>query len=529
MYNNNTVSKTLTLIPLFFLTLVYLLSCAPQPPLSSPGHLDKEEVPVPKADIPPPVQQSIYIPPPQPVSPTETYSVTVVEVPVKELLFALARDAKLDVDIHPNVSGTVTLNALDKTLPQIMERIAEQTGLRYQLENQRLIISSDAPYLQLYKVNYVNMSRDSNSEVKISTQIASTGSAEIGQGSGGQTGGNDSNTQITNKSMNNFWVTLEKNISAILANAESKNDVIFNPESGVISVRATHKQHAEIQKFLDQVMTSVQRQVLIEATVTEVELTDRYQAGIDWRRVAGDYSYVQSLMGGNLGTAPAYSVTYNNPDSKFGDVTAIVRLLEQFGTVKVLSSPKIMALNNQTSILKVVDNIVYFTTEVQIRESESRTTETLTTRYQTEINTLPVGLVMTVTPQISDHNEIILNIRPTISRIIGFKNDPNPDLASAGIINPIPEIQIREIESILKISNGNIAIIGGLMQDETNQGRQGIPLLSTLPVIGDLFSYRDDSYRKTELVIFLRPVIMTDASVNGDLYHYKKYLPDLGQ
>jgi general secretion pathway protein D len=263
-----------------------------------------------------------------------------------------------------------------------MERIAEQTGLRYKIENQRLTITPDTPYLHLYQVNYVNMTRDSSSEVIVSTQIASTGSAEVGQGGGGQTSGNDSNTQITNKSTNRFWETLEKNLTTLLAETGGGENVVINPESGLISVRATHKQHAEIQKFLDRVTTRAQRQVLIEATVTEVTLTDRYQAGIDWQRIAGDYSYIQTLMGGNIGASPAYSIEYNNPNSKFGDISAIVRLLEQFGSVKVLSSPKIMALNNQTSILKVVDNIVYFTTEVQIQESESRTTETLTTRYR---------------------------------------------------------------------------------------------------------------------------------------------------
>jgi len=236
---------------------------------------------------------------------------------------------------------------------------------------------------------------------------------------------------------------------------------------------------------------------------------------------------VQSLMGGNLGSTPTYSVEYNNPDGKFGDISAVVRLLEQFGTVKVLSSPKVTVLNNQTALIKVVDNVIYFTTEVQIRESTSQMVEALTTRYQTEINSLPVGLVMTVTPQISNFSEVILNVRPTISRVVGYKNDPSPDLVKAGITNPIPEIQVREIESILKIGNGNIAIIGGLMQDEINQNRLGVPVLSTLPIIGDLFSYRDDSYRKTELVIFIRPVIVEDASMDGDLRDYRKYLPDL--
>lgn len=527
MCNNNPVRKILTF--LFPITILWFLSaCAPQPPLPSPGHINTQDVSTPnKEDIPPPVQQSAYVPPPQPMPPLETFSVSVVETPAKEILFALARDAGMDLDISVDINEKVTLNAIQKTLPQIMERIAVQTGLLYKIEGKNLIVTPDVPYLQLYKVNYVNMLRESSGEVEISTQIVSTGTVEVGQGSSSQAGGNNSRTRVANKSDNRFWETLKNNILAILANSQAnqgnENNVILNPESGVISVRATQKQHQEIQRFLDQVLTSAQRQVLIEATVTEVMLSDQYQAGIDWRRVAGDYSYIQSITGGNLGESPVYSIGYTNPDSKFGDISATVRLLEQFGTVKVLSSPKVIALNNQTAILKVVDNIVYFTSEVQISETDTRARET----YTTEINTIPVGLVMNVTPQISDTDEVILNIRPTISRIIGFKEDPNPDLAVAGVTSRIPETQVREMETVLKVNNGAVAIIGGLMQDSINQGRQGVPWLSTLPLVGDLFSYRADNYVKTELIIFLKPSVIRNANVNDELRNFKTYLPEV--
>jgi len=292
---------------------------------------------------------------------------------------------------------------------------------------------------------------------------------------------------------------------------------------------ACHKQnqHQEIQRFLDQVMDSVLRQVLIEATVVEVNLSDTYQAGIDWRRIAGDFSYTQSLLGGSIENTPFYSIGYNNPNSKFGDVSATIRLLQQFGNVKVLSSPKIMALNNQTAILKVVDNVVYFNVGVDI--SESTDNSRVRTNYGTTVNTVPVGLIMNVTPQISDNDVVTLNVRPTISRINKFVNDPNPALASAGIESPIPEIQVREMESVLRINNGDVAIMGGLMQDTTSQQRIGVPVLSQLPLVGDLFSYRNDNYTKTELVIFLRPVVIKQASVEGDLKDYQIYLPSPAQ
>jgi general secretion pathway protein D len=158
---------------------------------------------------------------------------------------------------------------------------------------------------------------------------------------------------------------------------------------------------------------------------------------------------------------------------------------------------------------------------VENKDTEKIARETFTT----EIHTVPVGLVMSVTPQISESDVVILNIRPTISRVIGYKTDPNPLLANAGTINLIPEIQVREIESILKINDGDVAIMGGLMQDVTDKNTQGVPVLSQLPLIGDLFRYRNDKYTKTELVIFLRPVVVKEASLSGDLRDYQVYLP----
>lgn len=521
----------------YLLPIVILLqACAPLPPASSPGHVNTTQIPKTKrADIPPLVKSTPFVPLPQPMPSLETYTVVVTDVPVDKLLFALARDAKLNVDIHPGIKGKVTLNAIEQTLPQILDRISRQVDLRHEIKEGVLSIAPDLPYLHSYKVNYVNMSRDAKSEIKIATQISRTGSATVGQGqTQDDAEGNASNTEVKNTSNNRFWDTLTANIKAILTEKSSASqpsaettqntDVISSPESGMITVRATHKQHAEIQTFLDKILTNVQRQVLIEATIAEVRLGDQYQAGIDWKRIDGDYTYVQSVTGSNLpglDSTPIYGITYHNAKSILGDITATVRLLEQFGNVKVLSSPKLMVLNNQTAILKVVDNVVYFTMKVEYNETDTRSRQT----YTTEVSTVPVGLVMNVTPQISDTDTVTLNVRPTISRVLRYTADPNPVLAQSGTKNLIPEIQVREIESVLRVSNGNVAVIGGLMEDNISQDKTGVPVLSDLPMIGDLFSYRDDKYTKTELVVFLRPVVVKDASLQGDLKEFQPYLP----
>ena len=491
------------------------------PPSLSQTHIHTNNSPVSQNNIPPLILHKPFLPPPQATEPLETFTVSVEKVAAEKLLFALARDAKLNLDIHPGIKGTVTLNAVNQTLPQLLERIAQQVELRYQINGTQLTISPDKPYVHVYQIPYINLSRKSTGEVSIATEISQTGKGISSErNSSSESGGNISRTKIINESSHLFWERLKKNILAILASDGGKvkpHQLISNPESGLITIRATHKQHQKIQVIIDKLLANAQRQVLIEATIAEVRLSDQYQVGIDWKSIGGNFNFTQSLTGGNLANPPFTSII-----SKFSNISATVRLLEQFGKVKVLSSPKIMVLNNQTAILKVVDNIVYFTTEVKTNQTERIIRETFTT----EVNTIPVGLVMSVTAQISENGVVILNIRPTISRIVDFKADPNPALAEAGTVNLIPEIQVREIESILRINNGEIGIIGGLMEDVIDKNTQGVPLLSRLPLIGNLFSYRKNKYTKTELVIFLQPIVVKNASLSGDLRDYQRYLPD---
>lgn len=509
--------------------LVALAGCAP-----TPQRIDQDRhVGSPAADtaaIPAPVQRVPVLEPPRPSAPLETYSVVVTDVPVRDMLFALARDARLNVDVHPNVSGNVTLNAIDQTLPQILDRIARQADVRFTQENDTLVVEPDAPFLRNYKIDYVNMARDNTSNVSVATQIATTGAAAVGEGGGSGSGSNNSTTNVTSTSNQRFWGTLERNIRAILGEAvgadatEASPAVIVNAESGILTVRATTHEHRQIQAFLDQVQVNAQRQVLIEATVVEVKLNDDYQLGVDWNLIASGagWSVNQSLLGTSLSEEPFSLLTYADPDADIGDTTTTVGMLRRFGDVRVLSSPKIMAINNQTALLKVVDNLVYFTIE-----AETTTTDGVSnTTFTSTVHTVPVGFVMSVTPQINETDTVILNIRPTISRVISYVRDPNPSLSDTGVESSVPQIQVREMDSLLRINSGQTAVLGGLIQDGVDLSRSGTPVLSELPGIGDAFSYRNNQVSKTELVIFLRPKVIRDASVSGDLSDYRRYLPE---
>ena len=572
----------------------------------SKGHIDGQNTPAPAgsksaaADIPKPVTNSTYLPPPKPKTKEPVYSIVVYDTPVKEVLFAIARDGNLNVDIHPAIQGRVTLNAVDQTLPAILERISKQVDLTYKLQGNVLTIAPDQPVLRTYKVDYVNMSRDTKGFIGVDGQISSssqssgsTGSSSTNTGtttsSAGNGANNSSRTSVTSESKGRFWETLEKNITDILAEtdkevmitrtgggksasssqkvgsnangsasaqdtsaqsrtqaelAEFKEEyktffaatVISNREAGVISVRGTNKQHEKVQEFLDKVLNSAKRQVLIEATIVEVKLNDSYQAGIDWSRLgnAGSESgFTFSQRLNNDGFTPGTLQTratggglvagYFNPKSVLGNIAASINLLQQFGDTKVLSSPKLMVLNNQTAVLKVVDNLVYFTIQVQENlVANAGSSSNITTTP----NTVPVGVVMSVTPQVSDSGMVNVNVRPTISSLIRYVPDPNPKIVEQKLNQGIPEIRIREMESLLQIYSGNTAVLGGLMQDEIKNNSDKVPGLSRVPGIGKLFTGKNDSNTKTELVIFLRPTVITNASLESDeLSSYKQYLP----
>lgn len=522
-----------------------LLACGPtRPPEQSKGHIS--DVPQQANDIPQAVTQTTLLPMPQPRPKLETYTVVVSGVPTKDLLFSMARDAKINLDIHEDIEGKVTLNAIDQTLEQILDRIAQQTDIRYSLDRNTLRVRADKPYLETYKVDYVNISRKSKGVIRVATNIGSTGQGEIGQSSGSGTtgsssGGNNSSqnnsslTEVNLESNNAFWETLSSNIIEILddnsdnqlnRDSNKNSNVIVNKEAGLIMVRASYKKHQQIQTFIDQVLNNSKRQVLIEATIAEIKLSDTYQTGVDWSVVAADgntgLNILSDFTGSNLAQSPFSSLTLTNTSG--GDqVNVALRALEEFGDVKVLSSPKVMAINNQPAILKVVDNIVYF--EMQVDTALSENSSASLTSFETQIKTVPVGFVMAVTPYINEHNVVTLNIRPTISRVIDNVEDPNPAFRTADVISSVPVIQVREIESILSINSGDTAVIGGLMQDTVNDRSSGVPLLSDIPILGNFFKYKNDAREKSELIIFIRPLVINHASLNSDLSEFKQFLP----
>ncbi|MBE0619768.1 MAG: type II and III secretion system protein [Burkholderiales bacterium] len=546
-------------VGLMFAACLLIAACSIQPMQPSMGHVQAPAT-EPAGDIPEPVRITPILPKPKPATRPETYSVVVNNVKVQDLLFALARDAKLNVDIHSGILGSVTLNAIDQTLPQLLARISKQVDMRYELDGPNLAVMPDTPYLRIYKIDYVNMQRDTESKVGTSTQVATPGVTGTG-GTAAAVGGNESTTSISNKATNHFWETLVKNVQDILhetdkilpapgqagvqpattaapaqagaatavpvqqgASFREAASVIANPESGVLSIRATSRQHEKIQEFLDQVLVNAKRQVLIEATIAEVQLNNQYQQGIDWsagRLGSTGFTFNQSVNGTTAAPTTGSIFVIGAAAPNHSNLLASVKLLESFGNVRVLSSPRLTVLNNQTAILKVVDNQVYFT--IQSTTTAGSAGVAPVTTFTTTPNVVAVGLIMNVTPQISDADSVLLNVRPSISRIVGNVPDPNPSLL---VTSNIPVIQTREMESLIKVTSGQIAVMGGLIQDRVNDLEDSVPGANRLAGIGGFFANKDQTNSKTELVVFIRPIIIRDASIDGDYRGYRSYLPD---
>jgi len=548
--------------------------CAQTPIEPSGGHVRSEERPI-EGAIPPPVQVTPLLPKPKPTARPETYSVVVNNVRVQELLFALARDARMQIDIDPTLAGSVTLNAIDQTLPQLLQRIARQIEMRYELDGQTLVVMRDTPFLRAYKIDYLSASRNVKMQSTASTNfVGGSGAAATTSSTTGAT------STIDVAAQNNLWESIVQNVKDILRETDKvlpagaaqaqavalappaattpgsppapvaalavppqptyieASSVIANRESGILYVRATSKQHERVQEFLDQVLIGAKRQVLIEATVTEVQLRNEYQRGIDWQRLrTPGLSFGQPALTPSTSATPGFTASAALPFISFvssgGSFTSSLKLLEQFGDVRVLSSPKLSVMNNQTAILRVTRDIIYFTVTPStqpITVAGGAGGVTINASFTTTPNVAAEGFMMAVLPQINDSDAVVLNVRPTIRRRVDSVADPNPALQVTpnnpnAIPNSIPVFETREFDSILRLQSGQLGVLAGLMQDIAENTDSGIPGLRSIPILGDFFSNKAQLSRKTELVIFLRATVIQEPSLDGDFRRFRDQLP----
>ena len=621
---------------------VFLTGCGAPGYSPSEMHITYEEVesnkPVAPQSIPSLVKSSPISPALGDFQDSETYDVVVTKVPVRDLLFALARDSGVNMDVDSRVGGVVTMSALDQTLDAILERIKHQVNIRIDKVGEALIVKPDEPYYKKYHIDFISLGRT------FSSTAESSGVGEVGEAT------------LESESENNFWLSLEKTMRVILSSATEEGEVAgvsvgleddsslseaeksenkfselsnfdLNKDSGLLLVYAPERLQKEVQSYLDDALSIAKRQVLLEATIVEVVLNNQYNQGIDWSlfnslakeglglyqgsAIGGSAAAVQvltNLFTRDFGTrkfsdtngdgrfdsldgseytrylefrdefaalgphdslvSSEYEEEFNEADSvlevtaskeveelnenstarisgglapntvgdsfftaafRGGDISAAVQLLDAFGDAKVLSSPRISALNNQPAILRVVDQEVYFNIEVSDTVNES-TGQVTGREYVVEENIVDVGFVMNVLPQISSNDEIVLNLKPAVTRVLEYRSAPVPAAFAGGggnssVQNLVPITRVRELDSIISLRDGEVAVLGGLLEDRTSDNNRSVPGLSSLPGIGSLFENINQTTFKTEFVVFIKAKVIKNPSINGDYSEYKKLLP----
>lgn len=504
-----------------------------EPALQRKGKKAKDIPPIPKI-----LEEEADLSPRNPFL-DKVVSVSVTDsVPVREILLELVRKTGANLELDPRVHGSVIISAQKQPLEQILKRICSMANLRYTADDAFIRIEPDEPYQKSYRLDYLSLARHASSNTSISTNVFDV---DVSSGSGSSASNrrsssaaeNNSSARVSGVSEADFWSETERSVEQILGAKDpkggGKHTYSLNKQAGIVTIYGTQKQHDAVSDYFIKLRRKSSAQVLIDARIIEVELNEAYQSGIDWSGLFKNTVGVASSFGTQrpLGANGFFTTSVSG-----GNLGGIINLVQSFGTTRVLSAPRVTVLNNQTAVMKVATNQVYFITEAQFTTTTNANGATITTNpvYTSTPRTVPVGLVMTVQPSIdAANNRVTMTLRPTISRIVGEVSDPSIGLnaavsgVTALVDSKIPVLAVREMDSVIQLRSGEIAVMGGLMQDSSINMDRGVPGLADISVVGNLFKSRDNNGKTSELVVLLRATIsdqpFPDES-DGDLYRY---------
>ncbi len=464
-------------------------------------------------------------------------SISITEnMSLKDVFLELGRLANIEIAIDPNIQGKVILTTKNRPLLDVIKRITESANLRFKITDGILKIEQDTAFIKSYNVNFLDLNRKSNHSLSLSTKSSSEGLT-----SGGT-------TEISADSNGNIWEKMITNLKTIISSENGKRGFVnFSKKVGIVTISTNEKTHKIVKKYIDKVKRNATSQVLIEAKIVEVVLNDDFKTGIDWSAAVGSGSLVNLTQ--NISSNNPVSLIFSAKKSN----KATINFLKEFGTTNTLSSPRIIALNNQQAILSFTENRVYFEVSFQSGTSVSNaaTGSTNTTSTGPTINsvlkTVPIGTILALQPSIDlDKEEILLNIRPTISSSSSTVEDPAVNLAVASAISSssassnstdirqlnikseIPVVSLKELDTLLKLKSGDTTVIGGLIDHKTLKKETGVPFLRAIPILGYLFKSVSKIEQFTETVILLKATIVHSDGIlsNSDKNFYKGFAND---
>ena len=458
------------------------------------------------------------------------FDISVDRVSAGPFFVSLVKDTPYNMIVHPDVKGKVTLNLKDVTIPEVMDMVYNIYGYDYEQTANGFIVHPNKIQSRIFKINYLNVTREGQSATRVSsgqpTEKSNTSSSRNLSTTQRKSQSVLASSNIKTESKLDFWSEIQAAIESIIGKDENKS-VVISPQSGLIIIRAYPAELRKAQEFLHSAEIIMQRQVILEAKIIEVELKDGYQQGINWAKLSSNGEVLVSQTGGgtlldngvseiadNTGNLDpnAFSKLTASAVSAFGGMfsvavntgsfAAFFEFLETQGNMQLLSSPRVSTVNNQKAVIKVGSD-EFFVTDIS-----TTTTSGVATTTTPDITLTPFfsGISLDVTPQIDDKGDIILHVHPTISKVVD--QEKKITISDESLILPLAFSTVRESDSIVHAKNGEIIVIGGLMTNTLVKKVAATPFLSAIPILGELFKHVSEEEVKSELVILLKPIVI---------------------